>query len=651
MNFMSKKILLFLILILGLTSCVHTHTFSEKWSSDDNKHWHAATCEHTDEKQDLGDHEWIEGIINNPTCENSGLKVYTCKTCGQTKEESIAATGHSYDTNVWKGNGAKHWHECSCGAKTSEEEHTGGTATCEERAVCSVCHLSYGEYEEHNYGDLIPMVNKTCTNDGMAAHYQCSDCEKYFDTEKNEVSYDSLIITASHQYEAGYQSDDTNHWLECEICGDVSSLSTHEGGEATYGSGPICTICEKEYGDKLVLPIVSNINYEAGLLTFDGVAEATSYQVIIKKEDVEVFANNITETSLDLSEAGLAGSYQVEIYSRNGVYVSDDVATYSFTIFSIIEDIVIEAEIGLQAYANMYKANNLAHGGAYVGSIDNCGQGVTLDYFCYVAGEYEVDAYYMTGVEGAYHNVYVNGKKQARLDYSVVTGWGSSDAINTAKTSTTLTLEKGWNKIVVIKDGIEQDNWGGYAELDFFIVKGTGVTYNVDDYSEYNLIAPDKYRLEGEQASFINRVDSQWVFSNLVPFYSENASSKYMIGGIDAVGQGLEWHLNINRGGKYRVTVVYAYDVWHGGNYDVKLSFYHSNTHLRNFVMTNENLQQYKITDLQIDGVYQGWGVPVVNSTTFDIDLVEGDNFIYLTKELQDVYCQIDYIELTEIID
>ena len=53
---MSKKILLFLILILGLTSCVHTHTFSEKWSSDDNKHWHAATCEHTDEKQDLGVH-------------------------------------------------------------------------------------------------------------------------------------------------------------------------------------------------------------------------------------------------------------------------------------------------------------------------------------------------------------------------------------------------------------------------------------------------------------------------------------------------------------------------------------------------------------------------------------------------------------------
>ena len=38
----------------GLGEC--EHTFSEAWTTDATNHWHAATCEHTDEKSDLGAH-------------------------------------------------------------------------------------------------------------------------------------------------------------------------------------------------------------------------------------------------------------------------------------------------------------------------------------------------------------------------------------------------------------------------------------------------------------------------------------------------------------------------------------------------------------------------------------------------------------------
>ena len=34
----------------------HEHTYSDKWSSDETQHWHAATCGHTDEKADVGAH-------------------------------------------------------------------------------------------------------------------------------------------------------------------------------------------------------------------------------------------------------------------------------------------------------------------------------------------------------------------------------------------------------------------------------------------------------------------------------------------------------------------------------------------------------------------------------------------------------------------
>ena len=37
------------------SSSVHTHTYSNEWSKDGTHHWHAATCEHKDEKNCICD--------------------------------------------------------------------------------------------------------------------------------------------------------------------------------------------------------------------------------------------------------------------------------------------------------------------------------------------------------------------------------------------------------------------------------------------------------------------------------------------------------------------------------------------------------------------------------------------------------------------
>lgn len=39
-----------------LAGCGHTHTFSEEWNHDANKHWHDATCEHKDQVSEEGEH-------------------------------------------------------------------------------------------------------------------------------------------------------------------------------------------------------------------------------------------------------------------------------------------------------------------------------------------------------------------------------------------------------------------------------------------------------------------------------------------------------------------------------------------------------------------------------------------------------------------
>lgn len=55
--------LIMMFSIFGLTACGHEHTFSDEWSTSATEHWHAATCEHTDEVKDKGNHEFGGGGV------------------------------------------------------------------------------------------------------------------------------------------------------------------------------------------------------------------------------------------------------------------------------------------------------------------------------------------------------------------------------------------------------------------------------------------------------------------------------------------------------------------------------------------------------------------------------------------------------------
>ncbi|MCR5290702.1 MAG: leucine-rich repeat protein [Treponema sp.] len=64
----------------------HQHSFSELWSYDENYHWHAATCVHTEQISDKELHSWNEGEITKlPTLTEKGYRKYTCSICNATK--------------------------------------------------------------------------------------------------------------------------------------------------------------------------------------------------------------------------------------------------------------------------------------------------------------------------------------------------------------------------------------------------------------------------------------------------------------------------------------------------------------------------------------------------------------------------------------
>ena len=74
----------------------HEHVAGSEWKSNDDKHWKECEC---GEKLNLEDHTWNGGEITKPaTATSDGVKTFTCIKCGQTKTETIPATGGGTDT-------------------------------------------------------------------------------------------------------------------------------------------------------------------------------------------------------------------------------------------------------------------------------------------------------------------------------------------------------------------------------------------------------------------------------------------------------------------------------------------------------------------------------------------------------------------------
>ena len=65
---------------------------------------------------------------------------------------------------------------------TVNNGHTGGTATCTEKAVCEVCGKAYGEPDPNNHTDLKHFPAKAATEvaEGNIEYWYCSGCGKYY---------------------------------------------------------------------------------------------------------------------------------------------------------------------------------------------------------------------------------------------------------------------------------------------------------------------------------------------------------------------------------------------------------------------------------------------------------------------------------------
>lgn len=176
---------------------------------------HCANCDYTVAQEvipALG-HDWAKFEAKAATCTEAGYTAGSkCRRCHTVKDSiEIPALNHGengfevieHDATCTED--AYTEYVCAYDAKHSyivkgEETatgHTGGTATCTDKAVCDVCGTAYGKTIAHTYEAVV--IPSTCVAKGYT-EYTCSACgDTYTDNETPLAghTYNDGVITVA----------------------------------------------------------------------------------------------------------------------------------------------------------------------------------------------------------------------------------------------------------------------------------------------------------------------------------------------------------------------------------------------------------------------------------------------------------------------
>ena len=273
-----------LTLATGIDSLIHTissaptescsHEYDNDCDKDCNK------CEETRQTQHIG---------GNATC-NAKAK---CSVCGEEYGDFGDHTPNADDVDCTTDI------TCSaCGEVTivGESTHTGGNATCTQKAECSVCSKEYGELAEHT-----PSADDgDCTTD-----ITCSACGEV--TTVGESSHTGGNATCTKKAECAIcgkeygelakhtpnaDDGDCTTDITCSACGEVTTEgeSTHTGGNATCTKKAKCSICGKEYGE------LADHNYNEATCTSKSKCSVCNAEIGVLAEHKDIDNNDKCDT-------------------------------------------------------------------------------------------------------------------------------------------------------------------------------------------------------------------------------------------------------------------------------------------------------------------------------------------------------------------
>ena len=197
---------------------------------------------------DCGSHTWVLDYENDATCTRNGYREYSCD-CGQSKRETIYATGHSYSYGSWEQYSAsQHRREAYCrNCGDSDYEYAShsmsygswsnsSSSQHSRTASCRACGYSTTDYGNHSYttgswskySDTQHRRSKTCSGCGASTYdyadhsYSYGSWTRADDTQHKRTKTCSVCKASSEEYA---DHVDSNGDGKCDDCGATVSLT------------------------------------------------------------------------------------------------------------------------------------------------------------------------------------------------------------------------------------------------------------------------------------------------------------------------------------------------------------------------------------------------------------------------------------------
>ncbi len=197
---------------------------------------------------DCGSHTWVLDYENDATCTRNGYREYSCD-CGQSKRETIYATGHSYSYGSWEQYSAsQHRREAYCrNCGDSDYEYAShsmsygswsnsSSSQHSRTASCRTCGYSTTEYGNHSYStgawskhsDTQHRRSKTCSGCGASTYDYADHSYSYGSWVSDSETQHKRSKTCSACGDSSYEyadHTDANGDGKCDDCGATVSLT------------------------------------------------------------------------------------------------------------------------------------------------------------------------------------------------------------------------------------------------------------------------------------------------------------------------------------------------------------------------------------------------------------------------------------------
>ncbi|MCH5146493.1 MAG: hypothetical protein J1F61_00625 [Clostridiales bacterium] len=274
----------------------HEHTYATSWSGDDENHWHAATCEHTDIVKDKAAH------IDEDNDEK-------CDVCDRTLPHH-----HKY-SDQWSSDENYHWYASTCG-HTSEVKDRAEHIDEDENKKCDICGY---EFHEHQYAEE---WTRTLNEHWHAP--TCGDTTELKDKgihadENNDEKCDvcEYPMPHKHKYSQEWSSDENNHW-HAPTCGDTTELKD-KGIHVDENNDEKCDVCGHDMPSGTPISISANSTQDIAIDLEVGIYELSfelNKSVTAVKGGLTAHVNGTTADSVYDMYEGLNETYYAVLFVR-----------------------------------------------------------------------------------------------------------------------------------------------------------------------------------------------------------------------------------------------------------------------------------------------------------------------------------------------